>query len=207
MKRFFFFICVLAILSFAVPSLVVAQSNYITLKPGIYSPQSNDLKHFDTGFNGEIAFGHQYNPNFAIEMGLGYFNTEATFRGAGQVTGISYAGEERDSLDVVPIILTFKGIIPVNNWEFFGLGGIGAYVVNTDVKLSGSVGPYTGRLSDSDTDTIFGVHLGLGLHYNITPSWFVGAEGKYLLTSKAKYGNAEFKIDGILATAVLGFRF
>lgn len=67
----------------------------------------------------------------------------------------------------------------------------------------------------NDSTMIFGGNLGLGFHYNITPTIFVGAEGKYLWTSKAKlqdeaYGvpvEAKFKMDGILATAVIGFRF
>ncbi len=57
--------------------------------------------------------------------------------------------------------------------------------------------------------------MGGGLHYNITPGIFVGVEGKYLWTDKAKlkdeaYGvplEAKFKMDGLIATAVIGFRF
>jgi hypothetical protein len=30
---------------------------YMDFNPGVYSPQSSDLDSFDTGFNGEIAFG------------------------------------------------------------------------------------------------------------------------------------------------------
>jgi outer membrane protein W len=66
-----------------------------------------------------------------------------------------------------------------------------------------------------DTDTVFGAHVGMGLHYNITRTWFIGAEGKYLWTGEAKLRDdvagipveADYKLDGILATAVLGYRF
>jgi hypothetical protein len=60
-----------------------------------------------------------------------------------------------------------------------------------------------------------GGYLGAGIHYNITPRIFFGAEGKYLWTNKAKLEYEEFgvplrvkfKMDGFIATAVIGIRF
>lgn len=189
------------------PSYVIAtDSNYITLKPGIYSPQSSSLKHFDTGFNGEIAFGHRFNPNIAMETGIGYFNTEATF---------GYPFRENIHYNVVPITLSGKLIWPADKWEFFGVGGLGAYIISMDTKVSGIVNNWSGRASLKDTDTVFGAHLGLGCQYNITPKLFVGAEGKYLWARPANLRDharglaidAQPRMDGILATAVIGFRF
>jgi opacity protein-like surface antigen len=91
----------------------------------------------------------------------------------------------------------------------FGLGGAGVYIVS---------GPYDYHYDDDyhyDYDAVLGGYLGGGLHYNITPGIFVGVEGKYLWTDKAKlrdevYGiplEAKFKMDGIIATAVIGIRF
>ena len=47
------------------------------------------------------------------------------------------------------------------------------------------------------------------LHYNITRKIFVGVEGKYLWTDKVELEDLElkFKMDGIIATAVVGIRF
>jgi opacity protein-like surface antigen len=216
MKRFSVSVLMLAVLACVVPSYVLAQgANYITLKPGIYLPQSSDLEAFDTGFNGEIAFGHRFNPNFAAEMGIGYFNTEADFGAVGQVSGISYSLQEKDSFYAVPITLSLKGIVPVDRWEFFGMAGIGLYYVNGDADVSGTVGGTSAGISLGDSDTVFGFHLGLGFHYNIDPTWFIGAEGKYIWTDDAKLsGNLQglpiavnFDMDGIIATAVLGFKF
>jgi hypothetical protein len=58
-------------------------------------------------------------------------------------------------------------------------------------------------------------YAGGGLHCNIMPKIFVGVEGKYLWTDKAKLRDevngipleANFKMDGIIATAVIGMRF
>lgn len=204
MKRFFLFVCVLWVLVYALPSYGLEPGyNYFAVKPGIYSPQTSDLDHFDTGFNGEIAIGRRINPNTAVEVGLGYFNTKADFS--------SFFAREKYSLDVVPVTLSLKAILPIDKFELFGVGGIGAYYVYGDLRVST---PF-GRVSFDDDDWIFGGHLGLGLHYNITPTMFIGAEGKYLWTSKAKLEDsfwgipftAKFKMDGILATAVIGFKF
>ncbi len=216
MKRFCLVLFVIAFMVSVMSSYAAAQaSNYITLKPGIYSPQTSDLDHFNTGFNGEIAFGHQYNRNFAAEIGIGYFNSEGSHQEAGQVGGTSYALREKATIDVVPITLSLKGIIPFDKWDFFALGGIGAYIARGKVTVTGNVGGTPAGGSVSDTDTVFGAHAGVGFHYNITPNWFIGAEGKYIWTNEAKLRDnvggvpveADFKMDGILATAVLGFRF
>ncbi|MBN2468815.1 MAG: outer membrane beta-barrel protein [Deltaproteobacteria bacterium] len=216
MKGFGVFILTLAILACAFPSHVLAQgANYVTFKPGIYSPQSSDLEDFDTGFNGELAFGHRYNRNFAVEMGVGYFKSEADYSAAGQVSGINYSFHEEDTIDAIPVTLSFKGIIPYDRWEFFGMGGIGVYFTDGEAEVNGTVDGRRVSASLSESDTVFGFHFGVGFHYNITPTWFVGAEGKYLWTNDAKLsGNVRgvpietnFKMDGIIATAVLGFNF
>ena len=56
--------------------------------------------------------------------------------------------------------------------------------------------------------------MGGGLNINITRNLFIGVEGKYLWTDKVDgdevFGipsEAKFKMDGIIATAVIGFRF
>ena len=190
---------------------------YITLKPGIYSPQSSDLKDFDfdTGFNGEIALGLRVNPNFEVETGVGYFYTEAEERFSGQFYDLTIAGKAEANIYVIPIVVTLKAILPYKQLDFFALGGIGAYWVFGNLKASGTVDGFSGRVELDDYDVIFGGHLGLGFHYNITPSIFVGAEGKYLWTSNARLQDetpdvrldTKFKLDGILATGVVGFRF
>lgn len=188
---------------------------YIAVKPGIYSPQTNDLKDFDTGFNGEIMFGYRPHPNFAAEIGAGYFTSKGKESFAGQVYGISYSATADEQIDVVPVTLTLKGIYPIDKWELFALGGIGAYFVSGELKYKITANGMSISDKGKDSTAIFGGHLGLGFHYNITPRFFVGAEGKYLLTSKAtlkgeSFGvplEAKFNLNGIVATAVLGVRF
>lgn len=172
-----------------------AGNNYMAFKPGIYSPQASKIDSFDDGFHGEIAFGYKYNPNFSAEMAVGYYHTEGTYK------GLESAGIDRVNvnIDVYPLTLTLKGGIPIEDFELYGLAGIGVHIVR-------------GGKAD---DTVFGFHLGGGAIYNITPTWFIGAEGKYFWTGEADFEDTfmgervkeKTELNGILATAVVGFRF
>jgi opacity protein-like surface antigen len=220
MKRLVLAIAFLSCAGFFIPTYAScaapnAKPFYIAVKPGIYSPQTSDLDGFNTGFSGDLAFGYRYNPNFAAELSAGYFHTDSTSRVSGTILGIPVSASEKDNIDVVPVTLTLKGILPVDRWEFFVLGGIGAYFVATETKVRLSVAGATTSDKATDNSTVFGGFAGLGFHYNITPAWFVGAEGKYLWTSKVSLDetllgspvSGTFKLDGILANAVIGFKF
>jgi opacity protein-like surface antigen len=197
---------VVLVLIFLIPINVFAQRPfYIAFKPGIYSPQSSDLDGFDTGFSGEFVFGYRFNPNIAAEFGVGYFNTE----GEVTVVGPTFVVREKFDIDVAPITFTLKAILPYKKWEFFGLAGAGVYI---------AYGPYDYDYYDDEYDyhydAVWGGYLGAGIHYNITPGIFVGVEGKYLWTGKVEWDEVlgiptegKFKMDGIIATAVIGIRF
>jgi opacity protein-like surface antigen len=172
-----------------------AGNNYMAFKPGIYSPQASRIDDFDDGFHGEIAFGYKYNPYFSAEMAVGYYHTEDEFR----FVTASGTKDVDFNIDVYPLTLTLKGGFPIEALELYGLAGVGVHIVR-------------GGKAD---DTVFGFHLGGGAIYNLTPTWFIGAEGKYLWTGKADFEETvmgeRFKgkteLNGILATAVVGFRF
>jgi opacity protein-like surface antigen len=175
--------------------------DYFVLKGGIYKPQSSDLSDFSTGFNGEIAYGHYFDRNWALEFGTGYFVTKAN-----QEAQYPFKASADLDLKTVPLTVTLKGIIPVDNWEFYGIGGIGGYFVfaNVDVDYIG------GRhVSDSENKALFGGFLGIGTQYNITPAVFLGIEGKYLWTTKTTFTNTDKDVglEGIQATINLGYRF
>jgi hypothetical protein len=208
-------------LTILVPQYGLAQEKYhhrdfyVTAKPGIYSPQTNDLDGFDTGFNGEIAFGFQPIKYFAVELGTGYFNTEGKESFAGTSNGLNVTERDKFYFHVFPVTLTAKLIIPYKKFEFFGLGGGGAYYVWADIRAKGTINGTRFYEELDGSDVVLGGYLGLGIHYNITPRIFIGAEGKYLWTSRADPEEdffddslgVKFKLDGILATAVVGFRF
>ena len=175
--------------------------NYVVVKGGIYSPQTNDLDSFNTGFNGEAAFGHYFHKNWAIEAGGGSFET----KGRKDLLLTSDSSPKSVRFTVVPLTVAFKGLIPVDKFEFYGIGGVGAYFLSTDLDRSDNSGRH--RDSDTDSETLFGGFLGLGATFNFTPRFFVGVEGKYLWTTTATVINADTNLNGIQATANIGFRF
>jgi outer membrane protein W len=177
--------------------------NYFTFKAGIYSPQSNDLDGFDTGFNGEIAFGHYFNKNVAAEFGTGYFYTEGDFAGINPIYG-RYS--ETDKIKVIPLTLSIKGIIPFERAEFYAFAGVGLYFVRGEADVQ-----FSSFSASIDDDVVaFGPHIGIGANINITEDVFIGLEGKYIWAEAefAKYGyTLDVRIDGYFVNGCLGFRF
>ncbi len=175
---------------------------YVVLKGGIYSPQTSELEGFNTGFNGEVAYGHYFDKNWAIEAGTGYIETSAR---KGEWSGPDSA-QTSASLKVVPLTVAIKGSIPVNKFEFYGIGGIGAYYVEADTDTRNDY--YEKRHdSDRDTETLFGGFIGLGAIFNVTPKFFFGLEGKYLWTTQSTFLGVDADLKGIQATGNIGFRF
>ncbi len=187
---------------------VVDNPNYVTFKGGIYSPESDDLEDFDTGFNVEIALGHYFHRNFALELGVGYFETEASFSGFDPILGV---WSEKDEITAIPLTLTAKGVYPTQYVDLFGGVGIGLYFVHGEADLSSSA---FGSLSFDDDDTVFGFHLGAGANFNITENIFFGIEGKYLWAEaefEESFLGVPFELDadleGFTVTGNIGFRF
>ena len=185
--------------------------NYFALKGGIYSPTGDlDDFNFDTAFNGEIAYGRYLNPNFALEIGVGYFKSDASISGVDPFFGGSYT--EEDEIKVIPIILSGKGIYPSGNFELYGEIGIGIYLADFEGVVTHTV---LGTVGLDDDDTAFGVNLGVGVNYNITEKVFIGVEGKYVLTTDAEFQGTvlgvpfkvESDLNGFIFTGNLGFRF
>ena len=174
--------------------------NYLAIKAGVYSPSdSNDLNDFNggsttrldskTGFAGEIAAGHYFLPNVALEVGAGYFQSE----------GSAAAQPGETKLKVVPVTATGKVLIPIGMFEPYGLFGIGAYF--TELDVNGNTGNFSGS-----SEITYGLHAGAGVNLNFTKDMFVGLEGKYLW-AKPSFGGQDINLDGFITTANLGFRF
>jgi len=167
--------------------------DYIIAKGGVYSPTGGlDDLNFDTGFHGEIAWGHYFSPNLALEAGAGFF--------------------ESDDVQAVPLMVTGKVIYPTGNWELFSEVGAGAYFT----KFKGTVNHASlGYIEINDDDVVFGLHLGFGVNYNLTEEFFLGIEGKYLVTTDAEFGGTsgggsvklETDLEGFIVMGAFGFRF
>ena len=195
----------------ALPVFGQDSPNYFALKGGIYSPTGDlDDANYDNGFNGEIAYGRYFSPHFAMEIGAGYFKSDTSLSGFDPLFLGSF--QEEDEIKVIPLTVTGKGIYRTGNFELFGEFGLGVYFADFEGVLTTST---LGTIRLDDSDSVFGVILGIGATYNITTNAFLGIEAKYLAT-----GDAEFKgiamgipitvggdLNGIIVTANLGFRF
>jgi len=187
-------------------------ASYVELKGGIYSPSATfDLHNVDlnttfnaatkTGLNGEIAFGHYFLPSLALELGVGYF------RGRGS---IAEAAPQTLNFNVIPVILSAKALIPIGPVDPYAELGIGAYFTKFNATDNGA--------SFSGSSTL-GLSAGAGLNVNVTPSMFIGVEGRYVsanpsfgnqtikLNDSQQYALNGFKLNGFTTTLALGYSF
>jgi len=196
MKR----IAVLSVLLLLIASSVfAAPPNYATLKLGGYLPQASDVEELDNSFYGELAFGHYFDKNWAIEMGIGYTKPGASVTVSDGVTTATVSAD----LTIIPVTLGLKGSLPMGTFEPFAVAGVGLYFceLEGDISVSG-----VGSASASEDDTVFGFFLGAGANFNISPNVFLGLEGKYFW-AKPSFAGEDMNIDGINLTANIGYRF
>lgn len=182
-------------------------SNYIALKGGLLALNEIDIGDDVTidldseeGYGGELAVGHYFLTFLALELEGGYFEVDYS----------------RDSLflddaklKIYPALATLKVLLPLGPIEPFGEFGGGAYFTKLDIE---------GDQIDfsSDTEVGYGLHAGGGLNINLTETFFLGVEGRYIL-SKLSWSRDDsdleridvddVEIDGYTATGVLGLRF
>ena len=174
----------------AVPAFA-APPNYLALKLGGYFPQHSDMDSFDTGFNGEVAFGHYFNPNVALELSVGYLKSEGS------------EGVASGNITSYPILLSVKGVAPIAGGELYALAGGGVYITKFEASALG--------VDISSDDNPLGFQLGVGGNFNLTPNVFLGIEAKYFWAKPSfdllGVASVDVHIDGIQATANIGYRF
>lgn len=174
--------------------------NFLALKPGLYSPQDSALDGLDEDFSGTVAFGEYTSETFA--WGVELTHAAASFDGK--------FVEDELTFNAAKLFLTWVkplGKRRRRKGEFhFTLGG-GIYSVEAEHKEAG--------ISDKGRDDIYGGEVGLGFNYNLSKRFFIGIEGRYLLTTDAKVllnvgGVAtpiEFSLDGYAVMGSFGVRF
>jgi opacity protein-like surface antigen len=160
------------------------QQNYITLKPGMIF-FTGDIKHeHPSGFYSELGFGHFIHPNIALEGGVGYFHD-----------GVSHGNDIRG----VPVTVTIKGVYPMQNFQPFVGGGVGLFFTKYEGILNG--------IRVHDRDTVLGGHVLIGADVRISRVFFVGFEGRYLITSNANYDGVKVNLNGFAPMLRIGVAF
>jgi len=216
MKRLGFMLVLAIILTLPCAAVnAIAGDNYFAIKAGIFTP-TGDLEDFDNAFQGEIAIGHNFNPNFGLEFGIGRFETDATYGYGGYDSEIgNWSGSETDEVTVTPVTITARGIIPIDKLSLYAGAGVGLYFATGEVAVTGTSDIGNVSFSGDDDDMVPGVHVLAGIEYNLTPEVFAGIEARNTWTETAKfegliYGvpiEAESDLNGWNIAAKIGYRF
>lgn len=158
------------------------EPNYVAVKAGIFIP-AGDLEDldFDTGFNGQVVLGHHYHQNFALEIGVGFFES-----GSDTPDGDFWA---------IPVDVTVKAVLPVEQGNVYAGAGVGIYFASFE---QGAV---------DDDDTVFGGHAIVGGEFGVGSDVYLGVEGKFILTDEADFGPVSVDLNGFMITGNIGYRF
>jgi len=147
-----------------------------------------DVGH-DKAFDGTVAYGYRIHPRFSAEVATGYFHE-----------GVSWGNDVRG----IPLTLTGIATMPIGapaafaGTELYAGLGIGAYYVKYRDLLR--------RLAPK-RDVVPGGHALVGARLLLSPTVFVGIEGRYTHTLEADLGDLRADLNGIAVTASLGLRF
>ncbi|RJQ75042.1 MAG: hypothetical protein C4519_16275 [Desulfobacteraceae bacterium] len=183
--------------------------NYIRLGIGVNQP-TEDLD--DAGYDADLFAGFVYGrylvKNLVVEAGFNNFFADQELRGSSSFG--NYTRE--DWIIVSSIVGTLKGELPLGPVVLFAGGGVGGYFVNFQSEIDFFSG---GSFDEDEQDFVFGVHVVAGGYYNISPRFFIGAEGLYRWTDDVEIEENIFTIpvqlkgnlNGFAGTVLVGFRF
>jgi opacity protein-like surface antigen len=176
------------------------RDRYFALRLGSYMPQHSDMDGFNSGFDGEVAFGAFFTPNLAAEVGIGYFQSSSDTVSVSTPYGVATGKAE---LTVIPVTATGKLVYPIQNVDLYALAGVGIY--SGEMKATASLPGYSSA-SESSSDTAFGFHLGGGIAVRLTPEFTIGAELRYT-GLEATFFDTTGHLDGLRIGALAAYRF
>jgi hypothetical protein len=164
-----------------VVSASAEMNGYSVLKGGYFSPTSGGFKNesMDGNTYWELACGLDFLRFFGVELGFGYLQAQ------------------NSQVDVyaVPVLLSGKVQFPILFFVPYLKAGGGYYYLNGESR--------TGQGSDSTW--ALGYQGGGGIDFRLGPLIF-GVEAKYIgVDASLKMGDV--KLEGVVTTANIGFRF
>ena len=131
----------------------------------------------DTGLYAEALIGIFFQKYISVEFGLGWLD------------GDGGKNDVKADVKSIPLFLNLKGTLPIKNvGELYAGVGMGIYFTDLEIE--------TGSSKLDEGESIFGGHGFLGIHFHITPTQFIGIEGKYINTEVINIDGHSFDIDG-----------
>jgi opacity protein-like surface antigen len=146
------------VVAFAGVAGAAQPENYMAFRLGVATP-TGDLEDFDAGPYVEVAFGHYFNPNFALE---------------GSIGGTLFSSPNDYDYEVYPFQVNAKGILPLDNAQLYAMFGLGFY--------------HTYYEFVDNSNTLFGYDLGVGGLVKLSDTVSLGAELKYFAVEEADWG-------------------
>lgn len=216
MKRIFGVVLPLVVMLIASAGAAWANGNdsYVAIKGGAFLPNSKDgsttssnrgFGNFATGWNGEIAAGYRPESYAAVELGLGYFATDATISDATAGTNNKYKAFS------VPVTVTAKGILPLGRLECFAGAGLGYWFGQVNYRHFAASGAKD--LERNVNAGAVGYQLVTGADYRVTERLDLGAEVKWA-SVKPEFDQVEtagtkvkWEFGGTNVNLVLKYRF
>ncbi len=137
---------------------------YIAANIGLFEPNdySDGLSGYSSDWSGNFMIGSRLSPFAAVEGGVGYYT----------------ASTGPNEVNVVPVTIGGRLIIPNPVFEPYFGGGIGVYFVS--LKEPVQVPPLDGT---DDSDAAFGGYVSIGADLWITPKAAINVEGKYQMAN------------------------
>lgn len=139
------------------PQHAVYGQTYFFAHLGLFEPNGDrdGLKGYDAGGAFDVGIGSRVSPNLAIEGAFGAYSAE----------------NGPDDLNVVPLTIGARLIIPAPVIEPYIGGGLGLYFADLDEPST------TAQINDSDAT--IGGYAALGLDAWLNPRTALNFEGKY----------------------------
>lgn len=186
------------------------RSNYVRLSSGFYQPAGDlDDAGYDSGVDISFLFGRYFGKYLVLEGGFGFFYTDNEFTGTTPVAGFYI---EEDTVGILSVAATAKGVYPIGRLELFGGAGIGGYFVSLDADVTSS---NLGDMNTDDDDAVLGFHVVAGFNFNITERFLIGGEFRYLWTDDVEITDRiadipvrlQGDLNGYSVNLTFGFRF
>jgi opacity protein-like surface antigen len=179
-----------AVLGLALPVAARAQpfsepsgpDTYLLFQLGAFFPEG-DYKSWDPGVSLGGRFGARFNPYLAAELEVSWDNTSQKI------------GTATQAFTDVPIAINLVGRLPGKVAELTLYGGAAVHLTGIETLAGNHV-----------ADTVFGMHVGAGLAFNLSRTMLVGVDGRWSWAT-ANYGYGDIDIGGLRAVATLGYRF
>jgi hypothetical protein len=163
-------------------------NSYLDLQLGGFVPGASAIDDLDASVALSGTFGALFNRYVGVEGTVGYYRAARTFAATATAPG------RNESLEVVPVLASLRLVAPLKAVELSVRAGGGIHFAALDE--SGGI---------HDRSATFGFHVGGSLGFHLSPTIVAGVDVLRTFVS-ANFSGVATRIDGLLVTAMLGYR-